>query len=433
MRDKIIGGIAQIWQKDFVKHLAVLSGAGVLSRIILLASYPVLTRLYDPSSFGLLATFTSIVAFPAILATLRYELAIPLPKNEDDANIILYLCTTFTLGWTLILLTVAALINDEMVGKLGFGQSQYVKWLIPLAVLGSGLYMAFTYWSVRRKKFKAIATTQISKIGGEVGLQLILGYFSFGAIGLILGNFVGLCLGVGTLIRAGRPYLKWLGIPLLWKRTKEMAIRYRYLPLFDGAATLMNEGGSRLFLLGIGIYYSQADLGLFWLALMLLSAISGVFINAAQRVHYAHASEMQRSSSAGLYAYYLKAVLTTAIAASFISVTVYFIVPPVFNLMFPENWTASLPLLLALIPAHLFKAAILPYLSYNIIEKQHIALVWNSIHMTLHLATIPVALYFGSDLFTLAATYSAALCLSYFSLFIIHLVILPKNTEEYSA
>ena len=53
---------------------------------------PVITRLYGPEAFGLLALFTSITASPGSIACMRYEMAIMLPKTDKEATNLLGLC-----------------------------------------------------------------------------------------------------------------------------------------------------------------------------------------------------------------------------------------------------------------------------------------------------------------------------------------------------
>ena len=46
---------------------------------------PVLTRLYGPEAFGFLALFTSITSIIGVVACMRCELAIMLPKTDEEA------------------------------------------------------------------------------------------------------------------------------------------------------------------------------------------------------------------------------------------------------------------------------------------------------------------------------------------------------------
>jgi hypothetical protein len=48
------------------------------------AAAPILTRRYEPKNFGVLTTFASILALLKVVSSLRYELAIAQPEDDDD-------------------------------------------------------------------------------------------------------------------------------------------------------------------------------------------------------------------------------------------------------------------------------------------------------------------------------------------------------------
>ena len=62
-----------------------LVGGTAGSQVIAMAAAVILTRLYGPESFGVLATFVSILALLNVVSSLRYELAIAVPEYDDEA------------------------------------------------------------------------------------------------------------------------------------------------------------------------------------------------------------------------------------------------------------------------------------------------------------------------------------------------------------
>ena len=71
--------------------LKLVTGTTFAQVIIVLAS-PLLTRLYGPEAFGFLALFTSITSIIGVIACMRYEMAIMLPKTDEEAANLLGLC-----------------------------------------------------------------------------------------------------------------------------------------------------------------------------------------------------------------------------------------------------------------------------------------------------------------------------------------------------
>ena len=61
-----------------------MTGTSLAQAIPIIIS-PILTRIYTPEDFGLLALFLSITNIIGSVANGRYELAIMLPKEDEDA------------------------------------------------------------------------------------------------------------------------------------------------------------------------------------------------------------------------------------------------------------------------------------------------------------------------------------------------------------
>lgn len=74
------------------RNVLKLAGGTAGSQVIAMAAAVILTRLYGPESFGVLATFVSILALLNVVSSLRYELAIAVPEDDDEAVALVWLC-----------------------------------------------------------------------------------------------------------------------------------------------------------------------------------------------------------------------------------------------------------------------------------------------------------------------------------------------------
>ena len=71
------------------RDVTVLTLGTGLAQLINIGSAPLLSRLYSPKDFGILAIFLAVVGISSTLVTLRYETAILIPKSKkDSANIV---------------------------------------------------------------------------------------------------------------------------------------------------------------------------------------------------------------------------------------------------------------------------------------------------------------------------------------------------------
>ena len=70
---------------EFTKNVLTLSIGTTLAQALPIAVSPILTRIYSPDDFGILALFISISLIFGSIANLRYELAVVLPERDEDA------------------------------------------------------------------------------------------------------------------------------------------------------------------------------------------------------------------------------------------------------------------------------------------------------------------------------------------------------------
>src|SRR5262245_43618883 len=65
-------------ERPFLRNVSImLSGAAAGQMVSILLS-PVLTRLYSPQQFGVLSVYSALLAILVVVASLRYELTIPM-------------------------------------------------------------------------------------------------------------------------------------------------------------------------------------------------------------------------------------------------------------------------------------------------------------------------------------------------------------------
>ncbi len=75
-----------------VKNTARLFSANVVSQVVGFLVYPLLTRLYSSSDFGLLNLFVSIGGVLVLIATADYQYAIVLPKDKERVRARVWHC-----------------------------------------------------------------------------------------------------------------------------------------------------------------------------------------------------------------------------------------------------------------------------------------------------------------------------------------------------
>ena len=140
---------------------------GALAQLVPLLLGPVLARLFTPQAFGVFTTFSTVAATVAVVACGRYEFALPMARDEDEAAVLLALCARIGLLVLVLSVPLAALLN--MTGHLP------LPWLLPLAVAAAGALQLLIMWSNRAQRFRALAISRVLQYGGAALFQVALG------------------------------------------------------------------------------------------------------------------------------------------------------------------------------------------------------------------------------------------------------------------
>jgi O-antigen/teichoic acid export membrane protein len=271
----------------FSRNIALLASGTIISQLIVLATIPILSRIYDSSDFGILATYASILGIISVIASLRYELAIPLAKTDKEAVALLILCIIITIFITLIVLFAMIILEDRI-----------SIWLLPIGVFFAGLYQTFNYWAIREKDLKVVAKTKVSQAVAMIGVQVI--FFKYGSLALILGHVFGKSAGVSSLVM---PIIRSKTV-LLKKNTfsdiMSVAKRYKKFPLISSWAGLLNSIGNLAPNLLFALLYSPSAAGLFFIASRITSmpiSLLGVAIGQSFYAEAVESNEKERLAS----------------------------------------------------------------------------------------------------------------------------------------
>ena len=186
-----VGGIA----RDF----AVVGGATIVGQGALILAAPLLARLYDPAAFGLLSVFAAVLSILVAVASLRFELAIPIATNADEAVHLFVLSVLISLASSVIVAGAVLLWGPELADMLGEAGLASVLWLLPIALALACFTQAVASWAVYTKAFSSLGRMRVAQGIAQSGFQLAFGVLQLGAIGLVLGDVASQFVGVGQL------------------------------------------------------------------------------------------------------------------------------------------------------------------------------------------------------------------------------------------
>jgi O-antigen/teichoic acid export membrane protein len=283
---------------NFARHVATVAGATAFSQAVGLAALPVLTRLYAPGEYGAAAVYGGIVGLIVVIAALRYEYSIPLPRTDRGAFHAAIVAFIVLGGAALATALASPLLAFWWGGKIGLSRPVFAVLLV-IGVLTASAYQITNYWAVRKSKFGAIARTRIQQGLAGPASQLVLGLAGFGALGLIVGQILGQCAGLGRLALGmiadnRRPARTIRPRGLAWA-----ARRYRRFPIYDSWAGLLNVAGAQAPVLLFAALFTPTLAGYYALAVRILSAPLTLVGNAVSQVLMPRFIEANRHGEAG--------------------------------------------------------------------------------------------------------------------------------------
>src|SRR5579862_5015807 len=123
---------------SFLSHVATLVTGTAISQAITFAAMLVLTRLFAPEAFGLLAVFMTIVSLFSVLGGARYELAIMLPDDDRRAANVFHASTLVLFAICIASLGAVALFHSRLAALVGEPLMDAWLWAIPAVLFVNG-------------------------------------------------------------------------------------------------------------------------------------------------------------------------------------------------------------------------------------------------------------------------------------------------------
>jgi len=327
----------RILRSEYIRNTFTLVSGNAIAQIIPLLAEPVLTRLFPPEDFGLLAIFISISSLFAVIATGRYELAIMLPSKEKQAINLVGLSFIVSVLTSIISLLVVWIFNKPICYLLNSENISNYLYLVPLVVLFTGLTQTLNYWFSRRKQFRKVSIARIVQSSTSAGVGVGTGVLRMGTIGLISAQVLGSVFSAFYFLQrffmADRDKLN----DISRREIKSMASKYAEFPrvnaLYIFADTAQYSGISFL----IAYYFDTILLGYYSRTFRILTVPLSFIGSAISHVFYQKASEIYRKGG-NLRRFSLQTLLGTISVGLPIFVIIILWGPELFAFVLGKPW-----------------------------------------------------------------------------------------------
>ncbi|PER82303.1 lipopolysaccharide biosynthesis protein [Bacillus cereus] len=373
--------------------MKLLTGTTIAHAITFLFS-PIITRVYSPSEFGLYTLFLTIGTSLGLFATMRYEMAILLPKDEKEADNLKKLCIFFSLIVSAIILfgtiTYYSIFNTKHILFLG----------LFIFVLFTGLYQTYYYLSNRNNDYKGMGNSRIIQTLLFSILSII--FYKIGGSGLIIAHIISIIASYAYL--KNRRSLRFFQTNFQLKGLKKLinvAKEYKDMPLYNSIHAFMDIIMNNGLLFLISIFYGSAVLGLYSFAWKVLRAPLAVIGSAVGQVYLKRASQYYNDKKM------IKPLMNKIIFRLLLVAIPLFLIlglegDRIFSILFGEDWKEAGVYVQILSPWLFFNFMSSPIVqTFVVLNKQRNALIYSFIQTVMTISTVIAIPFFSKNIYTL--------------------------------
>jgi O-antigen/teichoic acid export membrane protein len=395
-----------------------------IAQLISIIFYPILSRLYSPEDYGVFGLFTGIYGFLDTIITLRYEMAIIIPRKDKDAINLTFGTVLISLINSLLFLIVIILFKNSILSLLNANKLGNWLYLIPLINFFFSIIKIYNYWLIRKKKFKSASINKICQKSSETAFSISFGFFTK-LNGLIIGDIVGrFSLAVMSLYQAIKADYKFSLIS--YKKIKYNLKKYINFPLYNTLPTIFNTLGSLFPIFIINKYYNSTETGYFNFCRQLL-LIPYVFISASLSQVLLQQFTEKKQNNTSLYKDTKKIFFILMLSGCAFIIMIFPFAPRLFSFFFGEKWLISGYYTQILIFSFTFSSIISPFSAiFYSFEKIKIVSLWQFLYFC---SISSLFLFKGFNIYNFLIIYSVIDILLY-SLYGLLIIYIIKNYEK---
>ncbi len=392
-------------KKGFIHNVAVLSGGSFLAQLLPVLFSPLLTRIYTTIDFGVYALFCAAINIASQLACMKYDMAIAIVKEDEEAANLFYICLLIGAGISSLMIIMIP-FSGKITSVLGASDESWI-FLIPFATFITGIYTALVNYNIRREGYKVITKAAIIKSVVMVLIQVLLFPFNLGGFALCVGQLIAYLAGAAILFMSIMKELRRYS-PSMERLVGTARHNIRY-PGYTAGGSLAGSMVYNLTSYLISFFYSASQLGYYSLINRILGTPLTVLAGSVGHVYMKRAavSKSGREQERGFI------LVSVALAAMAVPpfLILFFLADPLVAMLFGAHWAPAAQMLRALAPLYLVRFVVTPVITVAIIlGKQANTLLWQL--GMLMLSLLPALLYANMHVDVISYLWMMSLALS---------------------
>ncbi len=398
--------------RTIFKNMAVYATGTGFAKLIGFISIPIITRIYSPEDLGVLSVFIALSVLLVPFGTMRYSIALPLPKQDAVASNLAVLCFSTLLFMTLLSTFILWMVAEPVLELLSMQAIIEYWWILPIVLFGAGIYEILSGWATREKAFKTLAKTKVHQAFMGAITKISLGLLGIMPMGLLIGQMVGQVSGVLSLSRIFFTKFKFRDI----KKARVIFLLNRYVdfPKYRLPSELLLVFSMQAPLLFSAFIFGAEITGQIGLALMAMGLPIALIGFTTGQAYYAEIAKIGQKEPKKIYQI-TKDITKTMFLFSLVPFLILvFFGPWLFQFVFGSEWQQA-GLFASLLSVYLLTQFISSPLinALTVFDKQKLFLFINIRRVLLVLIVFTVSFAFSLSVVYTLLLYSILLALHY--------------------
>ena len=334
MKDKI----KKLFGRKSMRSITTLFSGSLIAQLIVVGSSPFLSRIYTDEEMGIYTLMVTVVTLFGSVACLKYEPAIVVADDDDEAYNILGLCFFLCVGvsvLTAIGYGIYLHFKPEIMESAGV-----FALLTVITLFLTGMNDALFSFNTRFKNYNLISKAYVTSSALKYSAQIGLGLLGCGTAGLNTANMTGTALGTYFHTR----YL-WYQKDRMRCITadgmKKAAKKYKSQAIFTAPAFFVSTAYFQLLNFFVEMLYGFAAFGLYSLSYRMLNVPLTLIGNNVARVLFFQNAADEYSKTGG----YRRSLMISTAALTAIAIPMVVLLcllsPWLFSIFFGASWRLS--------------------------------------------------------------------------------------------
>jgi O-antigen/teichoic acid export membrane protein len=399
-----MNGLTEFFKKDYTRNFFKLFSGMVVAQGLSLALSPLLSRLFTPEDFGVVAFYLAVSGLLSFIATCKYEQAIMLPDKPSDAAAILFLVLVLTTGFSIFLTLMVIIIQWQL--NLSFlAPMGYWIWFLPLSVWLQGVFLGFNFMANRNKNFGIMASVNVFQHAVLNASRVIAGVLKLPFNGLVFAQILAPMASTGLILQKVLPGIRNDLRKISTAQIRIQMQKYSQYPRFNLMQSIMNHFASSLPIFMFTWGFSAEAAGLYAFGYTFVFRPLSLFSQSTLQVLSQKIIEDHHSGK-NIYPGIKNLVLQFFKFGIGPFIIIGIFAPNIFSLLFSPVWTEAGKMIQILLP-WLFIVYLTSPLSFipELFFRQKKSMVIDIISVFLRFAALYTGIYFD-DLYLALSLFS---------------------------